>query len=266
MFLNTARYRDDHEQIRSPNPDMAPPSDTLGTFASHTLEAQASVVLPDRIDSKFLMPLELLPKVLATLDQEYTVLESGGTRVFTYENTYLDTPQWHYYLDHHNGKLTRHKYRYRRYRETDVSFLETKLKTNTQRTVKKRARWPSPEANEVVGALSLQAQLYVNYRRVTFWCNSIQERLTMDFDLRFSRPGSETFKYILDYFVTEQKCESRVGGSPFARFVRKHSYLPVSLSKYCIGACMTDRNGTLKKNRFKPMLRRLPVQQIELAA
>ncbi len=237
----------------------------LNRFATHSLDDQAGAALMDRIDTKYVLPIDALGEIVSTLIEDYTVLQTGDTRVFTYENTYFDTANWRHYLEHHNGKLNRRKYRYRRYRDTDSAFVELKQKTNTGRTLKHRAPCPGSEAASLIDLAQLLPRLYVNYQRLTFYASTTRERLTVDLDLRYCRPGSTTVATLPAYFVAEQKCISRATASEFTRLARKHSLTAVSFSKYCTGACLTDPANTLKKNRFAPLLRRLAVSRSELS-
>lgn len=191
LSLEYNRYCDAHAQLRpEPLPVEQACAQLLSDFPSHTLAAQAQVDLPDRTDSKYLLPLRGLPQFIAALLAEHTLLEAAGVRVSTYENTYFDTPQWSMYLDHHNGKLNRYKCRLRRYRETDMTYLEIKQKTNRGRTVKNRVPWQADTEHYpswANGSKVIEPSLYVNYRRLSFWNRKTNERLTVDFDLNYRK-------------------------------------------------------------------------------
>ena len=239
----------------------------LRQFQTHSLADQANVDLLDRTDSKYLLPIRVLPELLQELARDHTVLHSAEHSIFTYENTYFDTPDWDLYLRHHNGKLNRHKCRYRRYHETDVAFLEIKLKTNKLRTVKYRLPLHSEGPVDVTqNEKSVDAKLYINYRRITLWNHIADERLTLDYDIHYQRPGQGKTVHLDNILIAELKRKGNIYRSPFVRQAKNWGYLPQSLSKYCIGVCLTD-NGTLKHNRFKPLLQRLGrVQTIGEAA
>ncbi len=260
LSLEYNRYCDAHARLRpEPLPVEQECVQWLSGFPSHSLEEQAQVDLADRTDSKYLLPLPALPHFLKALGSVYTVLEAAGVRVSTYENTYFDTPEWSMYLDHHNGKLNRYKCRLRRYVETDMSYLEIKQKNNRGRTIKNRMPWQADEEHYPAwasGSQPVEPSLYVNYRRLCFWNRKNNERLTVDFDLNYRRPGEEKAVRLDDVFIAELKREGNVFGSPFVRSAKAHGYTLQPISKYCLGVCLTD-NGDLKTNRFKPMLRRL---------
>jgi hypothetical protein len=256
--LDQQRFRSDHAGLRGhTHPVEDNCTVTLARFRSHNLEEQTQVNLADRTDSKYLLPIRALTRFLEALGDEHTVLESSDQRIFTYENTYFDTPGWDLYLNHHNGRLSRHKWRFRRYRETDIAYLEYKLKTNKLRTVKSRV---STRDTESLASLQKQIpehpSLYVNYRRMTFWNRASDERLTIDFDLHFQRPEQQAFAQLPNVFIAELKREGKPYGSTFVRRAKDFGFTPLSFSKYCVGVCMTD-SGVLKQNRFKPLLNKL---------
>ena len=257
LALDPERYRSDHAQLRSHT--HAVEADCLAVlrgFRSHSLSEQSAVDLPDRIDTKYVMPIRLLLPLLQASVAEHTVLQSVGQRIFTYENTYFDTPGWDLYLNHHNGKLSRHKYRFRRYHETDVSYLEMKLKNNKRRTVKTRLTLHRGQPAADLAETAVVARLYVNYRRITLWNRLTDSRVTLDYDLCFRRPHQAKTVRLEDVFIAEHKRQGNAYNSTFYRLVKGYGYLPQSFSKYCIGVCLTDE-GALKHNRFKPVLRKL---------
>jgi hypothetical protein len=258
LLLEQERYRADHAALRSHVHEVeADCQPALQAFHCHSLGEQAEVDLADRTDSKYLLPIRVLPRFLREVASDHSVLEAAGHRVFTYQNTYFDTPDWDLYLQHHNGKRNRHKCRFRRYHETDISFLEIKLKSNKRRTVKNRMPWRQDEPRaQVLHELAVEPSLYVNYRRISLWNRDTNERLTLDFDLHFCRPQQGRVVRLADIFIAELKREGKVYGSPFVRRAKDYGYTPQSMSKYCVGVCLTD-DGQLKHNRFKPLLRKL---------
>ena len=62
----------------------------------------------------------------------------------------------------------------------------------------------------------------------------------------FETPGWDL--YLLHHNGKLNRCKYRY------RRIKGHGYVPQSFSKYCVGVCLTD-DGTLKRNRFKPVLR-----------
>ncbi len=255
------RYRFDHGQLRlHTHPVEADCLQALEQFQAHDLDNQIKVSLMNRTESKYLLPIGILPDFLRSMAKNHTVLQHAGHRVFTYENTYFDTPDWDLYLHHHNGKLNRYKYRYRRYHETNVACLELKYKNNKRRTVKERLPWPCNVPGELSFArLPFLARLYINYRRITLWNHTTDERMTLDYDIYFQRPQQahkESRVRLQSLFIIELKRAGKVYGSPFVRQAKDDGYHRQSISKYCVGVCLTE-TGKLKRNKFKPVLRKL---------
>lgn len=258
-----------HERLRRDSDvDYSEIRTAAGVFQSHSLDTITDSSLMDRVDSKYLLTTDALLSGLSGLDHDYTVLEIDSNRIFTYQNTYFDSTNLNYYLQHHNGKLNRHKVRYRRYKETNSEFFEVKFKTNKQRTVKKRTQLTettdAESASEsFVRSLlpefevgKLAPVLHVNYQRITLMHKHADERLTLDFDLRFSRVGSSQKIRLPDLAIAENKRYGKPEKTAFQKFIKSSSVRDSSFSKYCIGCCLTAEEP-LKMNRFRPILRRV---------
>ncbi len=245
----------------------------LNVLQSHDLVKQNSAALMDRVDTKYLIPKKHLLPLLKELAGEYTVLCENHKRIFTYETTYFDTPQKHFYYAHHNGHLNRRKVRFRRYLESNMGFMEVKLKNNKRRTIKKRVLMDcvmpdqlhvSKFVNECLmgqGSLqsdqssfeSLQTSLFVNYRRITLLNKHHQERLTIDVDLGFQCANSKNYKKLNDVFIVEVKRNAKQAPSSFSRLIKQLAINPINFSKYCMGLVLTS-GSALKTNRFKHIL------------
>ncbi len=258
LELDPVRNRADHARLRShSHPMESTIRHMLQDFNRHSLAEQAAIDLPKRFDIKYALPVTMLPQLLEPHTDSHTVLQVAGQRVFTYENTYFDTPVWDLYRQHHNGKLNRYKYRYRYYLETDVGFLEIKVKTNKRRTLKRRIPWRCDYPIELTDAdPRLVANLYVNYRRITLWNRDTQERLTLDYDIFYRRLDAETKVALPDIVIAELKRADHIKRSAFVEQMKVLHYHPQSVSKYCIGVCLTD-DGSLKYNRFKGLMSQL---------
>jgi len=236
----------------------------LDHFNRHSLAEQDEVSLLDRAECKYLMPVDRLPSLISELSNDYTVLQCNDDWLFTYENTYFDTGDWQLYRQHHNGKLNRYKCRHRRYHETNVSFVEVKSKNNKLRTVKRRIPWEAQTAIQVDGLdEGLEQKLYVNYRRASLWNRAVNERITLDFDLYFKRFSQSQTVSLPHAAVIELKCAGKPQTSPFFRLAGARHLHPQPMSKYCVGACLTD-DGTLKTNRFRRLLKTVQFENLEL--
>ena len=242
-------------------------SAVLNTLQPHDLMQQNSAPLMNRVDTKYLLPQSVFGELLTTLAHEYTVLTEQGSRIFSYETTYFDTAKKHFYLAHHNGKLNRHKVRFRRYVQSNCGFMEVKLKNNKGRTIKNRVPMDCllPDASKIHGFVKdcigegvgiLQTSLFVNYRRITLLNKTRPERLTLDLDLNFQCANTGQTQALQDVFIVELKREGKMAHSIFSSWLDQHNISPIKFSKYCMGMVLTH-NKTLKQNRFKPIISQL---------
>lgn len=236
----------------------------LAAFESHSLPDQALAALMDRVDTKFLVPRELLTQCIGGLSDQYTVLETEGRRQMAYDTLYFDTPDRQHYRDHHNGKLNRLKVRIRHYRDSGDAFLEVKRKNNKGRTIKDRRCLDSarPEAMQLQGLMTdllglpatrMSPALFVHYRRATLMNRRTCERVTVDTELAFLSAANGRRETLPGLAVLELKADSLGTESPIALRLRALGCRPVAFSKYCVGTALLEPEH-VKTNRFKPVL------------
>ncbi|WP_372999383.1 polyphosphate polymerase domain-containing protein [Marinobacter sp.] len=239
----------------------------LDVFGGHSLADQMQARLMNRVDTKFMVPTRLLGTCLRGLEHDYTMLEIEGSRRFTYDTLYFDTPGRRLYLDHHNGKLNRYKLRIRHYRETGASFLEVKKKSNRARTIKNRLLltsktvaenrvFPFLEAQLGQPAAGMLPALFVGYRRVTLMNAPGTERITLDTALAFHSADRRCGVNLPEIAIVEVKYDRKVPFSPFLDRLGQLGCRPVQFSKYCVGTGLLFGHE-YKTNRFKPLLRSL---------
>ena len=234
----------------------------LNKFSSTSLKELNEIGLDNRVDTKFVIPKKRLADILEHLSNNYSILTVNNDNIFTYENTYFDTPDRFFYQSHHNGKLNRQKLRFRRYKESDLCVLETKLKTNKSRTIKQRIPIKENNQSDITGFLNeqihsttndLSPKLFNNYHRMTFTHHQKKEKVTVDFNLGFENPDNSVRYHIDDYFVVEVKTKDKVHRSEFSLYCKENGIRTNRFSKYCMGTCFTN-NNELKKNNFKQKL------------
>ena len=227
-------------------------------------EVLAHADLQTRLDRKYLLPLEILERLLDGLAGTHRVLEVDGRRDFGYRSTYYDTPDLRCLREHLQGRRRRFKCRKRRYVESDRSMLELKLKGARGATVKNAvACAPADDLCDAersflrAGVLAaygvdlavdaLVPALEVRCRRVTLAAPALGERLTCDLDLELGdlrlRPGMA---------VVESK-----SATPRATADRQLALLgfrPVErCSKYCLG--MAFSRPDVRGNDLRPLRR-----------
>jgi len=237
---------------------------SLLNFTPISLKEMDRVKLFDRIDTKYVINLDLLEEYLAALQNQYRILVIAGELVHPYETLYYDTPDYHLYRMHHSGRQNRYKIRFRKYVNSDLAFFEIKSKTNTHRTIKKRIpvecilETLNDPLNKFItshtpGKYSQYVPvLRVFFNRITFVNNLANERLTIDTDIRYTSHGKE--KNIEGMAIVEVKQE-RHCISPFQQLMQGKRQRSNYISKYCLGVVCMNRD--VKKNRFKYRLNTL---------
>ena len=184
-------------------------SSLINKFEPISLDEMESVKLMNRIDTKYAVPLSLLPAILEAAMADYYVQEIDGKRIATYDTMYYDTESLDMYIRHHDRQLVRQKIRVRQYVDSNLTFLEIKRKNNKGRTKKKRivvpdfaitAETPSVlkhkrRADEEVTVESfintksryrwsdISPHLWTKFHRITLVNKAKTERLTIDMNL-----------------------------------------------------------------------------------
>jgi hypothetical protein len=236
----------------------------LSQFDSHCLDDIDNANLMHRVDTKYLLPVRDLEKLLMRLVPFYTVLEIDFSRLFSYRNTYFDTPGFEFYLMHHNGKQNRFKIRQRLYVESGDLYMELKHKTNKRVTQKERVLMDDHidsrgRINELVSKpfggnrSPLFKSLVSSYVRIALADEKNGERLTLDVNLSFKDPNDKRIKQSNHILIAEVKRENRKVPSVFIDIMDRFRQKPVSFSKYCIG-CALIYPGRIKTNQFKATL------------
>lgn len=239
----------------------------LKKFEPISLEEMDTVKLLNRADTKYLLNQDKLIPVLEQLAHHYRILEIEGKRYNNYKSLYFDTEDFRLYFDHHRGKLNRTKIRYRQYLDSELCFLEVKLKTNKGKTEKERIRRKDTDGltgeadfserskkflEEVtrIPVSELRHKLNNYFTRLTFVHKYCKERLTIDLNLRFDNANASAPLHNL--IIAELKQEKFSSRSDFITIMKKEKIYPSGFSKYCIGTLLL--NPHLKRNSFKPKL------------
>ena len=233
----------------------------LEQFGPISLEDSKAAALMKRLDFKFIFHESMIPDIFEKLSDSYYIFTIDGEQLFHYDNTYFDTPSLKFFYDHMNGRANRLKIRVRSYVESDLHFLEMKHKNNKGETDKRRMRVDQHKqalAETELKFLSkkadqpeiLHATLHNNFQRITFVHKAFSERITFDFNIRFTHED-KCFD-LPGLVVAESKCESGFK-SPFQQVMHQLKIKPSSFSKYLMGVQYTRDN--VKRNAVKPLLR-----------
>ena len=233
-----------------------------------SLDEMSGIKLMNRTDTKFVTNKDKLAKLLEMAQGEYYAQQIDGSRIANYHTIYWDTPQYRFFLEHHNGRAPRQKIRVRTYVDSGLTFLEVKTKNNHGRTKKKRITVPDHDRTIIVEAGGsdftqkltgetfddINPTVQNRFQRITLVNKGKTERLTIDFNVRFHNFETETDAGTGELVIIELKRDGNVY-SPILDILRKLRIKPSGFSKYCIGSVMT--NGHLKNNLFKKKLVRI---------
>jgi hypothetical protein len=219
-----------------------------------TLDEMDEVHLMDRVDSKFVAPVAVLPELLRAMTPSFRVQINEGKRIASYSTQYLDTPALDFFRMHEGGRLNRQKIRIRSYVDSNVSFLEVKNRNDSGRTKKIRvpvelshiqtidelnARLSFLEKHSIFDSRNLEPALGTTFDRITLVNNRATERVTLDRNLSFVNYRTGNREMPDQLLVLELKQEEWKP-SDFRDILDQLNIRQVSFSKYCVGMALTD--------------------------
>ncbi len=234
--------------------------ESIQTFEPISLSEMDSVKLMDRFDFKLLFEISKLNHILTKLEPYYRVLEVKQQRLSSYDNRYFDTPEYTFYLQHHNKIANRLKVRYRKYVESDITFFEVKQKNNKGKTIKDRISVhdivdvPGNEERLLLKNTlpvdiinELKPTLNNNFKRLTLVNKQFTDRLTFDLFTSFEFNNKKAdIKHLV---IAELKQSAHVLDAFKRQLFKDEKIYQVSVSKYVIGCLLLNKN--LKHNNFK---------------
>jgi len=241
---------------------MEPIRSCLQAFKTVSLADLDKVKLMNRTDLKFCLRIEKLPSVLKAIQSEYLLLEIKGETIFNYDNTYFDTVDNQMFLCHQNGKSNRFKIRMRQYVESNLNFLEIKLKNNKGRTIKERVVKqefiPEFTNGELTfmdkvspfDGLHLEPKIKNHFSRFTMVNSQFTERVTVDLAPSFANSDSEIT--LNNLVIIEIKQSKSSDPALITKVLQDMKIRKQGFSKYCVGRSLLEEN--IKKNNFKPLL------------
>lgn len=245
----------------------------INAFDPIHLDEMNGTALMNRVDTKFVITFGQLLKFLPELQEHYKILEIEGLRLPSYESEYYDSDTLDFYIDHHRKKVDRFKVRFRKYVESDLSFLEVKHK-NKGRTDKQRIMVKdlpgkmNEEHTEFVKSTGVKQDklnyiLTNKFHRITLVGKKHVERLTFDLNLEFN--GNNNTKMLSNLVIAELKQERLTRTSPFYSIMKRMLIRPYRISKYCIGVIELYGKENVKYNRFKKKLLKINKLQANVA-
>lgn len=224
--------------------------------------------LQTRVDRKYIVPLREVGSLLAEVEPGTEVLEIDGTRLFTYETIYFDTPELTSYLLAARRRRRRFKVRTRHYLDSSLCVLEVKVPGPRRQTVKHRAPYQRCDletlrpgrqfVDEVLSGqrisihpeTSFAKTLVTRYQRSTLFMPATASRVTIDTDLTWH--DYQHGLHLSDLAIVETKTAS--AASRFDRQLWQRGHRPVRISKYCTG--LAALRPDLPAGRWHPVLRR----------
>lgn len=226
----------------------------LHAFQSCSLEQiNNSGLFRNRVDRKYVLPVEALEELLLYCQPYYQILEIKSIRSFSYQTDYYDTAMLTTYHLHHNGRGNRFKIRERSYINTGLHYVEVKKRNHKGATEKVRLEGSGVrEAGTMIQAetgLSSKELIHTlrsRYTRISLLHKTENEKVTIDLDLSFSH--QEKNLLLPHILMVEIKTPSR-NESQLVSYMKRNGFRQGSLSKYCLG--LIGLNPDLKHNRFK---------------
>jgi len=242
----------------------------LDQFDPISLDQLNEVSLLQRVDTKYILHISQLYKVLEDLISDQHILEIKGQRKFEYLTHYYDTEDFKFYQHHHNGYVNRLKVRTRSYVDSNLNFFEIKHKERGTRTNKiRKVMEVLPEnlgnaeydmiENKRYNDEKLVLKMSNSFHRITLCNKSFTERITIDTDVRFFNGERIIKKPFLS--IIEVKQGKNDYYSHTIQTLKKYGIRQASFSKYAVGIAMLEKQ--LKRNKFKAIL--LKLKKMELA-
>lgn len=233
----------------------------LDRFPRHSLKQQDEASLLERRDEKFVVSLTDLPKILREIHQEYSALNESGVTMFSYTTRYFDTPSMQCYHEHHNTKSNRFKLRIRSYDDSNLTFVECKIKNNKGQTQKLRRvhedGFSLASASDFLfknigkDHSVFQGMIDVHYYRITLMNRNRDQRITIDLNLSYKNLKTGKHLDLNELAVIEIKQQGKFDyRSQIQKTLKKLRYAPMDFSKYCMGCVLTEMED-IKMNRFK---------------
>jgi len=229
--------------------------------------------LMNRLDQKYLIRRDWIPRLIDECKAHYRVLEVEGLRQSAYINRFIETPEYSSLHAHTRGRNIRFKARIRQYASNSRAFMEVKEKTIHGQTLKSRIEREGALSSN--GALTEDeieflrlnygyagpqlTQTTCGFNRITLVSNEREERITLDTDILFESDSNQDG--LGDLAIVEIK-QARINRfSPFLialeAFRFEHTPLgrQTSLSKYVVGTLLLNPN--LPTRTYRSVIKRI---------
>lgn len=244
----------------------------LDLFEPISLKQMDKVSFLKRTDTKYVFHVNRLEALLKEISMQYRLLIINNSGYQKYKTVYFDTPNFAMFQQHHNGLRNRFKVRTRQYINSNLFFLEVKVKDNKGVTSKKRLQLDSLDLkisdieSKFLDGKSpflpsdLCESLKNEFSRITLVNENTPERITIDWNLSFVNKNDGKKLAIPNACVLEIKRDNNAKNRLLDKVLKDFKIYPSKFSKYCMGVSLME--PSLKKNRFKPLMHQLRKKEI----
>ena len=234
---------------------------TVNKFSPIYFAEYQQIKFKDVKETKFILNAKKLNKLLKEVKDKYDILEIHDKRVLNFTNEYLDTEDYSLYMAYHNGKGNRFLIKKTKSENDGEKSLEIKFHSNKGSVSKKKKKTKSGSISNTKSKLFIQKNTPYNpdmlkislknqYSRIVLVHKQSKEKVIIDLNLSCS---NENGKLKLPHLaIVELKQASFSFYSDFVVSLRKMNIQKTSLSKYCIGLALLNKD--VKKNKFKSKL------------
>lgn len=233
----------------------------LNKFSAINLTDYGMFDFADATESKFILSAKKLKKVLEEIKDDYYVLQIKEKRIFKYTNEYYDTEDYKLYMAYHNGCGNRYLIKNNQVEGIKNSSLKIKFQSNKGEVSRKKQKTKGVDIendsirefvqeNTPFNPEVLKKMLKNQFFRIVLIHKKNNEKITIDLDLKLSNAKN---RIKLPYLaIIEVKQEKFSLYSDFILSLRKYNIQRTSLSKYCIGVALLNKD--VKRNKFKSKL------------
>ena len=218
-------------------------SEKIAAFEPVPILDIEKVKFSDREEINYTFQNSLLPSLIESTREYYSILTNNDKKFSTYKLLYFDTPRNRFYVDAHNGKRNRFVVRFRQCVESNTTYFEVKYINKKGRKRKKKIK--VDEIKTTLGkeelallkklmrkkkARKLEPRLACDFKRFTLKANQANDRVIIDDEIQFTYNNSDT--HILDLTLVKIRQERFTGASKFIEILRDHGVRRGQLSNY----------------------------------
>jgi hypothetical protein len=245
-----------------PNATIMKLINKLNKFSAINIADCAKIDFSDSTESKFILSAKKLKKVLEEIKGDYYILQIKDKRIFKYTNEYYDTEDYKMYLAYHNGNGTRYLIKNNEVEGVKNRSIEIKCQSNKGEVskVKRKAKGNDIDNSVYIKQFVqehtpynpsiLKKTLKNKFYRIVLVHKKNKEKISIDLNLKISNTKNK--KKLPHLAIVEVKQERFSLYSDFVLSLRKYNVQRTSLSKYCIGVALLNKD--VKKNKYKSKL------------